>query len=262
MAYAHAAEANQERSVGSWAWAKETGGRLSRRDQAELIRQGVVARLALLPRPWRRKLVENERSLKLSPQPDTALAREAEERVRELSSHTLYGHCLRTWAFADLIAQVDRVEHDAELLYVACVLHDLGLTEPYDRRDPSAHCFAVEGARGAHSLVCEHGASPAKAAVVAGAISLHLNVTVPARFGPEATLLSKGVGVDVVGRWLERLPAASVAAVGERWSREGSGDELVRTTKAQGEVRPRSRAALLHRLGFAGLVAGHPLDRA
>jgi hypothetical protein len=45
------------------------------------------------------------------------------------------------------------VAHDPELLYLACVLHDLGLTSAHDGHDAKAACFAVEGARAAHRLL-------------------------------------------------------------------------------------------------------------
>lgn len=248
-------------TVGTWDWAQQTHGRLRRRDQAELLRQGVLAQLAALPRPWRAHLAGRLDPLALPDPPDSALARAAEERVRELSDPALYGHCLRTWAFSALFASRDRVAHDPELLYLACVLHDLGLTPEHDHRDPSAACFAVEGARAAHAFLGEHGEPAPRARVVAEAISLHLNVTVPDRLGAEAALLSRGVTLDVVGRRLDRLPRASVAEVVERWPREGSGAFLVSATGHQAQVRPRSRAALLHRIGFARLVRANPLDR-
>jgi hypothetical protein len=248
-------------AVGSWAWAQKTGGRLGRRDRAELVRQGVLARLSNLPRPWRRGLVPDGRSLTMPIAPDTALAREAEERVRQLSGPVLYGHCLRTWAFAELFAQRDRVAHDEELLYVACVLHDLGLTETYDGNDPTAKCFAVEGARAAHAVVSGHGQSATRADTVAEAISLHLNIDVHARYGPVATLLSKGVMLDVVGRRLEQLPAEPVSDIVSRWPRAGSGDLLLTDTKRQAQLRPHSRAALLRKLGFSELVSANPLDQ-
>lgn len=248
--------------LGSWAWAQRTHGRLSRRDQAELLRQGLLARLAALPAAWRRQVVPDAATLPLPVAPDTPLAIEAEERVRELSSPALYGHCLRTWAFAALFAQRDRVDHDAELLYVACVLHDLGLTDAHEGRDPTAKCFAVEGARAAHALVCAHGAPERRALTVAEAISLHLNVDVHARYGTVATLLSKGVMLDVVGRRIEQLPAGVATDVVAAWPRDGSGEQLVNDTKRQAEVRPYSRAAMLHRLGFTKLVFDNPLDLA
>lgn len=247
--------------VGSWEWAQRTDGRLGRADRAELLRQGVLAQLSRLPAAWRRRAIGDAGPLSLPGAPDTALAREAEERVRELSKPALHGHCLRTWAFAALFAQRDRVDHDEELLYLACVLHDLGLTEAHDGRDPSAACFAVEGARVAHAMLCARQQPEDRARAVAEAISLHLNINVPDRYGPEAVLLSKGVTLDVVGRRLELLPAATVSEVVASWPREGSGELLAADTRGQAERRPHSRAALLHRLGFARLIAANPLDR-
>jgi hypothetical protein len=247
--------------VGSWEWARRTDGRLGRADRAELLRQGLLAQLSRLPAAMRRRLVRDTSSVSLPDPPDTALAKEAEERVRELSKPPLYGHCLRTWAFAAMFAQRDRVDHDEELLYLACVLHDLGLTEAHDGRDPSAACFAVEGTRAAHTLLCERQAPEERARTVAEAISLHLNVDVPDRYGPEAVLLSKGVTLDVVGRRMERFPQAALLEVAKRWPREGSGALLREDTKRQAERRTQSRAALLHRLGFGKLVSANPLDR-
>jgi hypothetical protein len=246
--------------VGSWEWAQRTDGRLGRADRAELLRQGVLAQLSRLPAAVRRRLISDTSSVSLPAPPDTALAKEAEERVRELSEPPLYGHCLRTWAFAALFAQRDRVDHDEELLYLACVLHDIGLTEAHDGRDPSAACFAVEGARAAHGLLCEQQAPAERARTVAEAISLHLNINVPDRYGPEAVLLSKGVTLDVVGRRMERFPQAALLEVAQRWPREGSGELLLADTERQAKRRPQSCAVLLHRLGFTKLVSANPLD--
>jgi hypothetical protein len=245
--------------VGTWEWAQETGGSLRAQDRLRLVCQGVAAQLARLPSGMHSKLFRANASLTLPNPPDSVLAREAEECVRELSTPALYGHCARTWAFAALFAQRDRIKHDEELLYLACMLHDLGLTEQHWRRDPHARCFAVEGARAAHAFVHEHGADEQRARTVAEAISLHLNVTVPARLGAEAHLLSKGVSLDVVGRRLHRIPLPSTRGVEERWPRDGFAGELAERTARQGQMRPQSRAALLHRLGFAKLIEGNPL---
>jgi hypothetical protein len=246
--------------VGTWDWAQQTHGRLRRADRARLLAQGVGARLARLPGQWRSRRFGEHVSLDTLFQPDTALARAAEERARELSSPGLYAHCLRTWAFATLFAKRDRIEHDEELLYLACVLHDLGLTPAHSGRDRSAACFAVEGARAAHALVHEHGASDERARIVAQAITLHLNVSVPARLGAEAHLLSKGVSLDVVGRRLHQIPSRATSQVIARWPRDGFGPELVGATTRQAQIRPESRSALLHRLGFAKLIQANPLD--
>jgi hypothetical protein len=230
-------------------------------DRIRLVAQGVGARVARLPSQWRSEILGEHASLEVPVPPDSALARAAEERARQLSSPELYAHCLRTWAFATLFAQRDRVKHDAELLYVACVLHDLGLAPTHIGRDRNAACFAVEGARAAHELVHEHGASASQARLVAEAITLHLNITVPARLGAEAHLLSKGVSLDVVGRRVHQIPVEARSQVSARWPRDGFGAELARATTEQARMRVESRSALLHRLGFVNLIEGNPLER-
>lgn len=248
-------------TVGSWEWAQRTGGTLGRADRAALIRQGISARVSNLPARWRRQLSDADANLIFPVAPDTALARAAEEHVRDAASPTLYGHCLRTWAFAELFAQLDRVDHDAELLYAACVLHDVGITASYEGKDPTARCFAVEGARAARAFAVGHGAVAERADTIAEAISLHLNINVADKYGPIATLLSKGVMLDVVGRRVEQVPPGPITDITSMWPREGSGALLLADTKRQAQKRPQSRAALLHKLGFTALVSDNPLDQ-
>jgi hypothetical protein len=246
--------------VGTWDWALETEGSLRRQDRLRLVLQGASARIARLPSQWRSRLLGEHASLALPDPPDSSLARNADDCVRELSSPTLYRHCVRTWAFATLFAQRDRIEHDPELLYLACMLHDLGLTKRHWGQDPQARCFAVEGARAAHAIVHAHGAGEPRARKVAEAISLHLNVTVPVRLGAEAHLLSKGVSLDVVGRRLHQIPGATATTIEERWPRDGFARELAAATAEQAQMRTRSRSALLHKLGFVELIEGNPLE--
>jgi hypothetical protein len=246
--------------LGTWAWAERTGGRMSRADRWQVVRQGALAQLGRLPSAWRSAIFGERWPYELPAPPDTAIAHTADDRVRELSAPPLYGHCVRTWLFSALFAQRDDVAHDPELLYLACLLHDLGLTDPHDGADPTAACFAVEGARAAQTLLCDHGEPADRARTVAEAISLHLNVEVPARLGPEAHLLSKGVSLDAVGRYFSQIPPAPRQAVLERWPRDGSSAHLAEATLRQAEKRPESRAGLARKLGFQKLVLGNPLD--
>jgi hypothetical protein len=58
--------------------------------------------------------------------PDSAAAAEAERLARAESSTMLYGHALRSYFYAALLAARDGMRYDEELLYVGCVLHDIG----------------------------------------------------------------------------------------------------------------------------------------
>lgn len=54
--------------------------------------------------------------------------REAQELVREASEPYLFNHVMRSWLFAATLARTVRVAPDPELLGLATLLHDLGLT--------------------------------------------------------------------------------------------------------------------------------------
>ena len=248
-------------AVGTWTWAESTNGRLSRRDRLNQLRHAVLARLVAMPTRWRARIVPDDGSLTLPDPPDSATARMAEDYVREVSTPELHGHCQRTWLFATIFGQRDRVAHDEELLYLACLMHDLGLTDAHNGRDQTAACFAVEGARAAHGILGEHGTPAERAHTVAEAISLHLNISVPERLGGEAHLLSKGVSLDAIGQRAHQLPQRPVHQVIDRWPRTGFSDQLAAATRSQAQARPRSRAAFLWRIGFGGLVSANPLDR-
>ncbi len=86
-------------------------------------------------------------------------------------------------------------------------------------------------------------------------------MNVPARLGREAHLLSKGVSLDVVGRRLHQLPPPSVHGVDALWPRNGFVGELTKSTAAQARLRPQSRSALLHKLGFVKLIEANPLHQ-
>ena len=272
--------------VGGWDWAARTGGRLRRRDELDqLLRVARPLVAARLRRAVGRGAAGRGRAgggavewrVAQSP-PDSAFARAASEAAREASSDILLGHCLRTWLWADLVAQADRVRHDPELLYAACVLHDLGLTPAHwgqrreacrsgdrpalDRREACrsgdrpavdrAECFGVEGGLAAYDLATAHGYPHARA--LGEAISLHLNVEVPLSLGAEAHLLQAGAAMDLFGRRARMLPAPVASQVLARHPRDGFAAEIERLGAAQAEARPRSRIALLRRLGLPDLA--------
>ena len=58
--------------------------------------------------------------------PDSALAREATEFVREVSTRLLFDHSRRVYLWASLQAERLGLDRDAELLYVGAMFHDVG----------------------------------------------------------------------------------------------------------------------------------------
>ena len=66
--------------------------------------------------------------------PDSELAKEATELVREAASDLIYDHSRRVYVFGALRGEQEKLDFDPELLYVGAMFHDLRLTEKY-RRD-------------------------------------------------------------------------------------------------------------------------------
>ncbi len=125
--------------------------------------------------------------------PDSQLARRAETLVGEVAPPFLANHSYRSHFFAVALAERDRVGFDAELLYVAALLHDIGLVARFD----TGRCFEEDGADVAAALAAEEGWPPERCEAVAEAIRLHVAVDVELGDGPEAYLLWHSTGLDV-----------------------------------------------------------------
>src|SRR4051812_35862572 len=86
--------------------------------------------------------------------PDSTIANQATELLREHGGELLYNHSLRTFLFAALKGKQNHLGFDAELLYVSTMFHDLGLTEHYRSADKR---FEVDGANAARDFLRGHG---------------------------------------------------------------------------------------------------------
>src|SRR5258706_11956080 len=110
------------------------------------------------------------------PVPDSALARRARERIRDVAAPFLVNHSVRVYAWAVELAGRDRLQFDPEILYVSSMLHDIGLVPAYDL----GGCYEVDGAIAAERLRGEARGPEARAPAVSPAIALHQNHEPPA----------------------------------------------------------------------------------
>jgi hypothetical protein len=149
--------------------------------------------------------------------PDTRLCREATELVREAGPGYLYNHALRSWLFGAVLAERHRVAHDAEVLYLGAIMHDIGLVRCL--HDPIR--FEVGGANHARAELTERGLDAGRADVVWDVIALHTSVGIAEHKGPEVALAHMGVSVDVTGRWVQDIPERELAAILELAPRAG-----------------------------------------
>ncbi|OBG65630.1 diguanylate cyclase [Mycobacterium sp. E3298] len=142
--------------------------------------------------------------------PDSALVLEATDFIRDAEDDLLFHHSRRVFLFGALQGLRRGLQPDLELLYVAAMFHDLGLTERYGT---SSLRFEVDGANAARDFLTAHGVDEADAAKVWLGIALHTTPGVPEFLDPEVALLQAGVEVDVVGIGREHLAPDALAAV-------------------------------------------------
>lgn len=128
--------------------------------------------------------------------PDSKLAQEATELVREFASELIYAHSRRVYIFGALRGEQDGIAYDPELLYVGAMFHDLGLTDKYRRKDQR---FEIDGADEARRFLLSHGVTDDDAGTVWNAIALHTTPEIPLHMAAEIALVTRGVEHDVLG---------------------------------------------------------------
>ena len=169
--------------------------------------------------------------------PDSTLAREATELVGAATDDLLFNHSRRAYLWGMLHGRRRGLEPDPELLYVAAMFHDLGLTPKYRRTDQR---FELDGADAARTFLLAHGHSHDEARKVWLAVALHTTPEIPDRLEPEIALLIAGVATDVVGAALDGLTAEQIAEVTTTHPRTGFTDGILHAFHAGMKNRPET----------------------
>jgi hypothetical protein len=137
--------------------------------------------------------------------PDSALARDTTEFVRDTSTELLYHHSRRVFLWGAHIGAERGLSYDAELLYVGAMFHDIGLVDGY--RSPDER-FEIDGANAARRFLEQHDVPEHDVMTVWEAIALHTTPEVPRYKQPEVQLVTAGVELDVLGIGFDGVPAA------------------------------------------------------
>jgi hypothetical protein len=128
--------------------------------------------------------------------PDTKLAREATELVRESTTDLIYYHSRRVFWFGSLQGRNRGLSFDPELLYIGAMFHDLGLNEQFRG---SGRRFEVDSADEARRFMQGHGVPEDSIRRAWTAIALHTTPGIPEFMEPEVALVTAGVEYDVLG---------------------------------------------------------------
>lgn len=188
------------------------------------------------------------------PIPDSELANQATRLVREVSPTFLFNHGVRVFMFAEAIGRHNKLKYDREVVYLASVMHDLGLASRFNGQGS----FEVEGAGAARGFLRERGLSEVKADLVHEAIALHAAVGKAARMAPEIALVHFGAGMDVVGFRAEDLSGETVRHIVEAYPRHGFKKAFSEVLEDEVRRKPASHMAGHVGLGFARKIQAAP----
>ena len=149
--------------------------------------------------------------------PDSKLAHEVTQFIRDTQSDLLFHHSVRVYFWGAMTGNRKRKIFDPELLYSACMFHDVGLTEQYG---DSQLRFEVDGANAAADFLRSRGIAPGQIEIVWNAVALHTTPGIPEFMRPEIALVQAGAGMDVVGRGFDEFSLAEREAVVAAYPRE------------------------------------------
>ena len=136
--------------------------------------------------------------------PDSLIAKDATDALREYSTDLLLNHSMRVYFFAAEYGRQRKLRYDPELLYVAAAFHDFGLLKKFSSPDER---FEVDGANAARQFLTAHKVSEEQVQAVWEAIALHTTPGVTQYMRPEVALLYSGVALDVLGRGFDQFPS-------------------------------------------------------
>jgi HD domain len=166
--------------------------------------------------------------------PDTPVIADAIEYVRERSEAYLFNHVMRSWLFAVCLGQVKQAPHDAEVLAVATLLHDLGLAKDFY----GALRFEVEGANAAREYARRQGLDERRAQLIWDGVALNSTPSIGLHKETEVALCTAGIGLDWGGWGYEALDATRVAEIVDAFPRLEMKQRFARDVCAIVETRP------------------------
>ncbi len=141
--------------------------------------------------------------------PDSPVITRAIEYARENAEPYLFNHVMRSWLFAESLAQLNQVAHDGEVLAVATLLHDLGLSEKFD----GPLRFEVEAANAARKFAQREGFDARRTQLVWDGVALNSTPSIGLHKETEVSLCTLGIGLDWGGWGYESLEKTQIDAI-------------------------------------------------
>ena len=141
--------------------------------------------------------------------PDTPLITGAMDYARAYSEPFLFNHAVRSWLFAVRLGQLQGVPHDAEVVAVGTLLHDLGLTNSFT----GPKRFEIEGADAARLFAREQGVGDRRVQLIWDIVALNSTPSIALYKEAEVALCTAGIGLDWAGPQYDLIPPAEMKSI-------------------------------------------------
>ncbi len=189
--------------------------------------------------------------------PTTPAAVGAQDVAANYCTPSLLNHSFRAYIWAAGYAAERNIAYDAELLFVAAMLHDIALVNSFDNHllpfeEAGAHIAWVFGAGAGWTIERRRR--------VGEIILRHMWDSVDITQDPEGHLLELSTGMDISGRGTDAISASLRSEVLALYPRLNLGEEFVGFFEDQALRKPTCLAANFVRSGIASRLAANPLD--
>src|SRR3954465_7324161 len=140
---------------------------------------------------------------------DTPLITRAMDYARTQSEPFLFNHAVRSWLFAVRLGQLQGIPHDAEVVAVGSLLHDLGLTNRFTGQKR----FEIEGAEAARAFAREQGLDDRRVQLIWDSVALNSTPSIGLHKEAEVALCTAGIGLDYGGPQYDRTPPDEMRSI-------------------------------------------------
>jgi hypothetical protein len=168
--------------------------------------------------------------------PDTPLIDRAIAYARTACEPYLFNHVMRSWLFAARIAELRNITHDAEVVAVGTLLHDITLNENFS----GPRRFEVEAADLARNFATAAGLDNNRVQLIWDSVALNSTPSIGLYKEAEIALCTTGICFDVMGLKYNLIPSSEVRAITTEFPRLGMKNKMTACFCRIAETQPET----------------------
>jgi hypothetical protein len=143
---------------------------------------------------------------------------------------------MRSWLFAARLGALQDIAHDAEVVAIGALLHDITLNE----RFAGPRRFEVEAADLARTFVQTNGFNERRTQLTWDSVALNSTPSIGLYKEPEVALCTAGIVLDVVGIHYDLIPPGEMTAILKAFPRLDMKHRMSRCFCHIAETRPET----------------------